>query len=158
MKLLIRAFIAVLFISISCHYISAHDLLVGKFTLLEKPNGYDLSIRLDRDNVLLAIRQECPTFGNNDTKIKNYVYDHFTLSVDGQDLDYELSSYESDKYFVVLKGFVGFKKSDFQNLEVWNTCMVETIKEQSNIISISRSGKKRSFRLSKDRHRTVITY
>ena len=159
MQIVIRTIFVISALWIMASQAEAHELLMARFNIVDADNGYRLDIRLDRENMLYTLQQECSLTGTETSqRIIYYIYDHFFLNIDGQDTDYEIEQVQFEENFVILKGHLVRERSDFNQIEVHNTCMIDSIEKHTNIIGIKAKGRTRSFRLDKDRKMTVITY
>ena len=159
MKTIVKKIASILFLlTISIQGILSHELLIARFDITSTVAGYDLSIRLDRDNIFKTLEQECDLQVSLEEKLTNYIYDHFLLNMDGSDIDYDLWEIHYDEDFITITGQLIAKNPDFQELVVLNTCMIDTIDRHSNIVSVHHQGRRRSFRLDKNRKETTIKY
>lgn len=138
----------------------AHELLMAKFDIVSIDEEYSLEIRLDLYNIVLTIEQECSMTGVSlDERIQAYVYDHFFLDIDGSTVDYELTSISRNDIYVFLKGKLINAPRAFNQMEVYNSCMIDTIEDHENLFQIKANNyKRRSFRMHKDRQKTIIKY
>ncbi len=144
-------------------HVMAHELRIARFDIKSSERGYDLTIQMDRENILRALKNGCSESSITNTHDLNamiyaYIWDNFSMVIDGKSVDYKLLDIEFDDYFVVVNGYFTTAQQPFRKMEVQNTCLIETLEKHNNIVRIIDRGQSRSFRLHEDRQSTVIEY
>ena len=140
----------------------AHDIRIAKFELVDRAGSYSLFIRIDSEDIFRTLEEACENFDSTNEmnwgqNIESYIQDHFRVVIDGHIAWYELTCIEYEPEFVLITGRLQVP-AGFSMLEVYNTCLVSSIEDHSNIVSIKTDGQTRAFRLHKGRTSIRIEY
>ena len=137
----------------------SHDLQISIFDIDTNAAGYlDLSVRLDKDDILREMYALCEDLENVNHCFESYINTHFSLSFSGEEAVFKLSDIAHSEEFVEIK-LVSTEPMDLtRNIEVFNDVLVSSKPNQENIVKVSFYDQSRSFRMNKDRIKTTITY
>lgn len=136
----------------------AHDVRMAVFEISEKNNAFDLFVRFDREDLLIALREYCPDYNQLTDCFVEYMDSNLNLQFNGQpvELVYDKHLFEQD--FVELNFQLKTSESLVKTIKVENTCMIQSMEGHLNIVKSMLNGRSRSFRLDKDRVETIIRY
>ena len=137
----------------------AHDFKLGEFHIKPLKNGgVELDIKLDRYDLLEALRKECADYNYLNTCFATYIKDHLKFKFDEQVIEMTLQDQEISDEFIELKFKLEGASSDVKNISIFNDVLIDQFEKQENVVNSHLYGKKRSFRLNKDRVRTTVEY
>lgn len=137
----------------------AHELNMARFNISENPNGYSLSIKLEKKDLLIALQEQYNLSHTPSTEnVIRYVHHHFLLSIDDADIEYQLDWVGVDEHFYYINGKLLMHTAAFKKVKVHNTCLLDSSDQHANILKISAQGSTHSFRMDKDRTTTTVEY
>ena len=90
--------------------------------------------------------------------MEQYVRKHFYLKFNGEFSVIRFSGITEEKDFISIEATLHEITGSIKKIDVLNTCLVNEIEGHSNLIQVALFGKKRYFRLDKDRIKTLIEY
>lgn len=139
---------------------SAHEFKFGHFELRPNEEDITLFVRLDRYDILEAMKTQsgCNGYSNLDVCITEYVNEHFKLNFDGEDACFEYTQHKIKEEFIEVFFRIGINPVGVKSISVFNDVLLQQYAKQENIVSTLLNDKRRSFRLNKDRIKTVIEY
>lgn len=135
-----------------------HDFQFGRFELRPEEESITLFVRLDRQNILEAIRPTCADYNEMGKCFENYLNSHFALAFDGEEVEPKHNKHEFKGEFVELYFDLDISPKGITKIEVYNDSLIELYERQENILYSMLNDKRRSFRMNKERIRTIITY
>ena len=144
--------------------------LLGNFTVLAKPvhevplaifnlnieaNSVSLDILFDKADLENAVKQQ-PSSSAFQQQIEDYLLQNMQWLFNQKMVAFEICSMVKNReHYQIKVDFVGFKE-ELTQVEISNTCLVETIDKHSNILNVFYKKKQRSFRLHKARTKTLF--
>ncbi len=135
-----------------------HDFKIGRFELRPEKESITLYVRLDRYNLLEAIKTNCTDYNELAQCFENYLNSHFVLSFDGDKVVPKHSRHEFGEEFIELFFDLDTSPDGVEKIEVFNDTLLELYESQENILYSLLNNKNRSFRMNKGRIRTIIQY
>ncbi|MCV9386522.1 DUF6702 family protein [Reichenbachiella ulvae] len=142
----------------------SHDLKLGFFQCYQINDNLYLQVKLDREEILEAVMKNgtTTTSGKEDFKmaIFDYVKNRLALSFNDQSSQIQFFLIEYDEDHIHLRGHIkGFDPNQsIKNIAITNTCLIEEVDGQENIVQFDLNNKKRSFRLNKQHIQTEFNY
>lgn len=135
-----------------------HDFKIGRFELRPEDESITLYVRLDRFNILEAIKSKCTNYNELDKCFEDYLNSHFALSFDGEKATPKHIKHVFKEEFIELYFDLEVSPNGVNKIEVFNNALLEISDRQENILYSMLNDKRRSFRMNKDRIRTIIQY
>lgn len=135
-----------------------HDIQMAKFRMVEEENGYSFHLSFDRKDILEAVYAASAYEEDVLSQISKYVKAHLTYTIDGADVKYSMDDIEYTNDNILLKGEFEHFNGTIKKIRVENTCLINHVPGQLNIMEFYIKEKKRFFRLSADRIATVVEY
>ena len=139
------------------HFFSPpHDFAMAIFAFSIEENRVQLKIKLDKGDINEVLKIEILKEGLS-KKVSDYVSRNLMLIINNQPAEYEFKAIKNNKEFYLLETAFILFKSPITNLELNNTCLIETVDKHSNIIYIKQKGKEmRGFRMNKNRTKILV--
>ena len=157
-----RITLLLLFVSATHNGLQAHELRIARFDITTAEEGHSVRIAMDLENILLTLEAEYGPIDMSDTEfngmVTSYLQQHFNLKINGAPAPYRLNTFELTNDLLVISGTLQVTSGTISIIDVHNTCMVDSIRGQSNIVCVQMDGKSRSFRLHQGRPSTTIHY
>ncbi|WP_436515368.1 DUF6702 family protein [Ekhidna sp. To15] len=135
-----------------------HEFKIGRFELRPEAESISLYIRLDRYNILEAIRPDCSDYNQLDKCFEEYINTHFSLTFNGTKVSAKHREHEFKDEFIELYFDLDISPEGITKIDVYNSTLLELNEGQENILYSMLNDKRRSFRMNKDRTRTMIVY
>ena len=142
----------------------AHDIKMGIFDIHMVKNRYQLDVKLDRMDFLECIKTNFTVINSYMTpeNIKIYAEEYLlsNLSIDIDDSCVEPMvtslSYEDD--YIRISAILNYQDEHVESIQITNTCMLDIVDGQTNIMRFDLMDRVRSFRLDEKRISTVVNY
>ena len=132
-----------------------HDISMAIFAISIEQNTIQLKVQIDRADIEKALN--IPIEQINTDRIAQYVADNTTWSLDNTPLGFTFISINKDEEHYLLETAPLSIKTDAHNLKLQNTCLLEEIADQTNIIYFKQNKKElRGFNMNKDRTEILI--
>ncbi len=135
-----------------------HEFKIGRFELRPADDKITLFVRLDRYNILEAIRPVCSDYNKLDKCFEDYINSHFSLAFNGEEATIKHREHEFKDEFIELYFDLDVSPNGITRIDVFNDALLELYTGQENILYSMLNDKRRSFRMNKDRTKTIITY
>ena len=135
-----------------------HEFKIGRFELRPEEESITLFVRLDRYNLLEAIRPGCKDYNKLDKCFEDYLNNHFSLAFNGVNTRITHREHVFKDEFIELYFDLNVSPEGVNRIDVLNNSLLELYEGQENILYSMLNGKRRSFRMNKDRTKTIITY
>lgn len=135
-----------------------HEFKIGRFELRPEEQSVTLYVRLDRYNILEAIRPDCNDYNKLGQCFENYINDHFSLAFNGKSVKLNHRKHTFKDEFIELYFDLKISPNGVTQIDVYNNTLLELYEGQENILYSMLNNKRRSFRMNKDRTRTMIAY
>ena len=118
----------------------------------------ELFVRFDREDILKVMYQSCEDYGKANDCLETYLNDHFTLSFDDQALSFVIEDIDHSEDLVEVKLLSKQSIKSFSTIHVFNDALIVQKDSQENIVRFLLDERSRSFRMNKDRLKTIVTY
>jgi hypothetical protein len=140
--------------------LTGHDIKIARFNIEQVQNELALTVQFDYDYIKYVLGEECDhiplTYNRLNKSVKEYLLDNFSVLVQHEYVDFDLNCFEYENGFLYASGLLDVSPSQLESLTVYNTCMIRTIHDHNNIISLDLNGDLRSFRMHSNRIQTEI--
>lgn len=136
----------------------AHDFKLARFDIKKEQGKSLLVVRLDRENLLEAMKPDCANFNELGNCFEAYLRKHFAIEINDEKVKFMHLSHEFESDMIELTFALDHSLEDVQSIGVYNDALIEKYSEQENILGIHLNGRMRSFRMNKDRIRTIAKY
>lgn len=136
----------------------SHEFSIGRFELRPEDSQITLYIKLDRKDLLEAIKSNCTDYNKLDQCFEDYITSHFTLSFDGKPVSPIHNKHVFNDEFIELFFDLNTSPEGVTRIEVFNNTFLDLYERQENILYFLLNDKKRSFRMNKDRVRIIVQY
>ena len=137
----------------------AHDFQISLFEVGSDSDGYiNMFVRFDKEDILRELYASCEDYGEVEGCIETYLNDHFILLIAGEEIYFDLVNMSHSRDFVEVSFNSSYILSSVSKVELFNDVLMASKPSQENIVRISFFDQNRSFRLNKDRTKTIITY
>ncbi len=135
-----------------------HDYHVGIYEVEVKENRFQISQKLFTDDFEKALKMisDDIVFNSDDpddeflTHIESYIRNHFSIRVDGQEVELDFLGAEWEEFHVVYLYWESASLDPFESFEIRNTIFYEVSSDQQNMHHIKFKEKKVSLLLEKD--------
>lgn len=137
----------------------AHDTKMASFVLSNKNDQLVLKVQFikeDFSSVLLNIGTD-----NNEKyfeKVKDYIKENFNIKINDQELKLNFMSQSNDKHFLIIEISLGKFIPKIHKIAIRNTCLINELSEQINIIYLKFENKTRGFKMDKKRTSIEVLY
>ncbi len=140
---------------ILCSFLSffnpPHDIAMAVFEVTLEENTLQLKIKIDRGDLEEAL-QLTNDKQNITPLIAHYISKNAIWIVNNKPTSFKFSIIKEDKDFYFLETTPIEFTVPFTSLDIYNTCLIETVDKHSNLIYIKQKGKEmRGFRMNKKR-------
>lgn len=135
--------------------VKAHDMPIAFFNLMIEEEGVGLTIMLDKTDFEATLKPRA-SGALSPGEIETYLYENMTWFFDGERADIDICTIEQVQDHYQIKARFAESAPSFSGVKVINTCLVDSIEKHSNVLNVEYAGKKRAFRLHKDRTQTVF--
>lgn len=137
-----------------------HEFKIGHYEIRPNDDNMTLFVRLDRYDLLQVVQSQVSCIDSDmfDVCITEYLSNHLKLSFDGQEACFNYQSHEIKEEFIEIYFQIALSPNGVQEIKVFNDALLEQWEKQENIVYSMLNGKRRSFRLNRNRINTVISY
>lgn len=135
-----------------------HDIRLARFRISEAGGKYELSVNFDRADFLKTIYATKEYQPDVLSQAKVYVTQHLSISINQEQMGYEFQAIEYTDTNVILRGALETGRKKIKEIFITNTCLIDDVDGQLNIMEFFLNGKKRFFKLDKKRTQTTIAY
>ena len=137
----------------------AHDFKMAIYEIYEDGDQYKLNIKFDIDDLQNSIRYEYPIGESGwQSNVEAYIRKHFYLRINEEFAIIRFLEMTVDEDFMTVEATLHEVVSPIKTIDVFSTCLINEVENHTNLIQADFFGKKRYFRLSKDRIKTKIEY
>jgi len=139
-----------------------HDVALATFNIQQEDKFLILNIKLDKEdleNILQTGATKTADLTKETKLLQQYVNQHFYLLVNDQKVNFQVELISQNDYFYHIQLSSNNEFEEFiRNVQLKNTCLIETVQGHSNIVNFNINEKSRSFRMHKDRKRIEVQY
>lgn len=139
----------------------SHDARLAYFNLSRDGDLLHLEMKIDKHDLIKAIGLykfvDADSMAMKD-EIEAYILDNLSFSFNRQPTEICISSISSDQDYYFIHSLLGHFKGKILYVDVFNTCLINSVDKHSNIVRANFYNKHRSFRLDKDRIETTMDY
>jgi len=132
-----------------------HDIPMGIFSLTFEGEQIQMDIKLEVEDIEKAVglyyQQK-----SNDRLVEQYVLKHTEWYINDAQLIPELCSTDKIEGHYLLKMNFIAPSMPLTSMTIENKCLLQEVKNHSNIIYIHQNGQRRGFRLHKERQQTTF--
>ena len=132
-----------------------HDIPLGIFSLTFEDGQIQMDIKLEVEDIEKAVglyyQQK-----SNDRLVEQYVLKHTEWYINDTQLIPELCSTDIIEGHYLLKMNFIAPSLPLTSMTIENKCLLQEIKNHSNIIYVHQNGQRRGFRLHKERQQTTF--
>ena len=151
--------LCVIVLLLSCLPLAAHDFKMAIYEIYQSEEGYHLTIRFDIEDLEKSVRAEYEVApGQWQSKIQEYIRKHFYLKFNGEIALIRFGDISTDQDFLTLQATLGGITGPIKTIDAFSTCLINEVPDHTNLVQVAFHGKKRYFRLSEDRIKTLIEY
>jgi|GEM_PF-1263000 len=140
----------------------SHDIAIGNFEVSQEGGKLKLLAKLDKEDLeTLASYQskEVSKMQTNIDFVQVYLDKHFRLGINGQMVQFNVEKLSDDReYYTIELVSEGTFDQRISEVTLQNTCLLDYVEKQSNIVHFSINEKTRSFRLHKERTKITVNY
>jgi len=131
-----------------------HNLKVGHFDITIAERAYRLDIKLDRDDLARALKISGENLDSLSVLTPAYLEQNLSVAFNGEPVGFRQWQFEEDP--LLLKGYTFLETSieEVTQIEVINTCLLEEVDGQVNLVASRLHNRFRMFKMNLDR--TVI--
>lgn len=156
--------LAVLCLWGSSSTLQAHNLKAAFFKIYQEGKVYYMDITLDEYDVTETLKKEYPHLKKEKNKqefkdcLVEYIENNLELQFDLQDVEVDYQKFQFKKDIIKVFTQLETSAQKVQKIKVYNTCLVEDIPQQSNLLKVNLYNRERTFRLHRGRKKTVVDY
>lgn len=132
-----------------------HDIQIAYFKIYEVQNVIHIDFKFEKEDIIQTLNIEESSLSKE--RIKAYVNENFSLSVNNEIRALEYSTLESKEKHIYLKGSFSKPNSLLKSIEITNTCLL-SINNHSNIIEFRLFDQERDFLMNKDRTKINVKF
>ena len=137
----------------------AHDYKIAVYEIFRTNDDYFLVIKFDKDDLKKSIQTEFKTTHDDWLEFtEQYIRKHFYLKFNDEFSLIRFEGISEERDFIVVDATLNKVSIPVQTIQVFSTCLINETEGQSNLIHADLYGKKRYFRLSNERIKTLIEY
>lgn len=128
-----------------------HDFAMAIFAITLDDNALQLKVKIDREDMEKALIIETKNKDVTDL-IVEYISDHTIWIINNQPITFNYHSIKKNEDFYFLETQPIVFNAPFSTIDLYNSCLIEEINKQSNVIYIKQKNKElRGFRMNKNR-------
>lgn len=149
------------------HLLHPVHLSVTEIEYSEKDKALQITSRIFIDDLELSIRNKLkqpeldildPRNGmTTDQLASDYLKEHFKIALDGKPQKFNLLGHETEDFALIFYIEVPNVKK-FKSLEVFNSVIMETHDDQSNLVHVTYKGPVKSVRLVRDKPSEIFSF
>lgn len=145
-----------LFVNVS---VSGHDVKISIFELQSKNNFLEFSMQFDKKDLAKAICMISPIkVSEHFDNIQDYLASNLSLHFNDEKVQICFTQLREDEYHVKINAMIYYPEASIKTIKVVNTCLIDIIDENLNIVNTRLYNKFRSFRMDKERTSIFIEY
>ncbi|MEQ6167212.1 MULTISPECIES: DUF6702 family protein [unclassified Ekhidna] len=143
------------------HFGYSHDIKMAIFEIYAGKSGLEMMVSLDREDFLSTLSQEFGseiTSENLEAHAFEYLQCKIAIQVNGECTSFTINKIKLSDFNIHLQGSLNISVSEVTEIRMTNTCMVDLIPDQDNIMKLKLNDRIRSFRLNSNRTSTTAIY
>ncbi len=136
----------------------SHDIALALFEINETAEQLEMVIRIDKEDFEKALKIEKELNTNDFSMIDKYLNEHIHLKLNGQSFRFLTQELNKEELIYEIKCTAPKEMFIVRSVQVKNTCLLDIINKQSNLVTFNFNDKSRTFRLHKGRKMTEFGY
>jgi len=133
-----------------------HDIAMAIFEINLVDQTAHFKIKIDKGDIDGVLQISTLEKGRSE-KIATYLSKNTICLINNQPLDFKFNLIKNNGDFYFLESSPISFNTPFSTIDLYNTCLIETVENHSNVIYLKQKDKKmRGFRMNKDRTQISI--